>query len=68
MKLVVENGKRLDRPPMTELDFALWHYKRMSYSRLSDLEKQRFRHLLDLEHERRESMRFTSYGRKGNNS
>ena len=58
MRLIVNEGARLDRPPITELECALLHYKHLNYGSVTDAEKQRFRLLLELEHQKREAIRY----------
>ena len=57
MKMVVNNSPT-KRPPPTELATLLASLKMVNFLDVGDQERERLKHLLDLEHRQREAVRF----------
>ncbi len=58
MRLATENGQRLTRQPMTELDAMKYWVEVARYDLLSDLDKQRLKICLAKEMADKEARRF----------
>ena len=58
MRLITENGQRLPRQSITELDMAIFRCSQLSYTKISSRQKARLKYLRDKDHETKERIRF----------
>ena len=61
MRLIAQEGVRVDHPPPTDLDRMILLARMTPYHELSQRDRQRLKLLLDLQHREREAIRFPDF-------
>jgi hypothetical protein len=61
MRLITDGGRRVDHPPPTDLDYMILKIRATPYAQLRDGDRRRLKLLLDIQHDKREAIRFPTF-------